>query len=60
VSRPGAASCDSTDVEKARIAQAPLERTGRVGDIVPIAVFLASGDSAWPIGEQLLASCGVR
>jgi 3-oxoacyl-[acyl-carrier protein] reductase len=49
-----------SDFEKALIAQAPLGRTGRVGDIAPIAVFLASDDSAWLTGEQLLASGGIR
>jgi 3-oxoacyl-[acyl-carrier protein] reductase len=46
--------------EKDLIAQAPLGRTGKVGDIAPIAVFLASDDSAWLTGEQLLATGGVR
>jgi 3-oxoacyl-[acyl-carrier protein] reductase len=46
--------------EKDLIAQAPLGRTGKVGDIAPIAVFLASDDSAWLTGEQLLATGGIR
>jgi 3-oxoacyl-[acyl-carrier protein] reductase len=49
-----------SDFEKALIAQAPLGRTGKVGDIAPIAVFLASDDSAWLTGEQLLATGGIR
>ena len=49
-----------SEFEKALIAQAPLGRTGRVGDIAPIAVFLASDDSAWLTGEQLLATGGIR
>jgi 3-oxoacyl-[acyl-carrier protein] reductase len=49
-----------SDLEKALIAQAPLGRTGRVGDIAPIAVFLASDDSAWLTGELLLATGGIR
>jgi 3-oxoacyl-[acyl-carrier protein] reductase len=49
-----------SDMEKALIAQAPLGRTGKVGDIAPIAVFLASDDSAWLTGEQLLATGGIR
>jgi 3-oxoacyl-[acyl-carrier protein] reductase len=49
-----------SDFEKDLIAQAPLGRTGRVGDIAPIAVFLASDDSAWLTGEQLLATGGIR
>ena len=49
-----------SDFEKALVAQVPLGRTGRVGDIAPLAVFLASDDSAWLTGEQLLASGGLR
>jgi 3-oxoacyl-[acyl-carrier protein] reductase len=49
-----------SDMEKTLIAQAPLGRTGRVGDIAPIAVFLASDDSGWLTGEQLLATGGIR
>ncbi len=49
-----------SDFEKALIAQAPLGRTGMVSDIAPIAVFLASDDSAWLTGEQLLATGGIR
>ena len=49
-----------SDFEKQLIAQAPLGRTGRVGDIASIAVFLASDDSGWLTGEQLLASGGIR
>jgi 3-oxoacyl-[acyl-carrier protein] reductase len=49
-----------SDFEKALIAQAPLGRTGQVGDIASIALFLASDDSAWLTGEQLLATGGLR
>jgi 3-oxoacyl-[acyl-carrier protein] reductase len=49
-----------SDFEKALIAQAPLGRTGQPGDIASIAVFLASEDSAWLTGEQLLATGGIR
>jgi 3-oxoacyl-[acyl-carrier protein] reductase len=49
-----------SSLEKDLIAQAPLGRTGKVGDIAPIAVFLASDDSAWLTGEQLLATGGIR
>ena len=49
-----------SDLEKQLIAQAPLGRTGRVGDIASIAVFLASEDSGWLTGEQLLATGGMR
>jgi 3-oxoacyl-[acyl-carrier protein] reductase len=49
-----------SDFEKELIAQAPLGRTGKVGDIASIALFLASDDSAWLTGEQLLATGGIR
>jgi 3-oxoacyl-[acyl-carrier protein] reductase len=49
-----------SDFEKELIKQAPLGRTGKVSDIAPIAVFLASDDSAWLTGEQLLATGGIR
>ena len=42
------------------IAQTPLGRIGQPGDIASIAVFLASDDSSWLSGEQLLASGGLR
>jgi 3-oxoacyl-[acyl-carrier protein] reductase len=49
-----------SDFEKELVAQAPLGRTGKVSDIAPIAVFLASEESAWLTGEQLLATGGIR
>ena len=49
-----------SDFEKAIIAQAPLGRTGQPDDIAKIAVFLASNDSQWMTGEQLIASGGIR
>ena len=49
-----------SDWEKDLIKQSPLGRTGRPGDIASIATFLASDDSYWLTGEQLLASGGLR
>src|SRR5262245_41645418 len=49
-----------SDLEKEFVKQTPLGRIGRVGDIATIAVFLASDDSGWLTGEQLLATGGVR
>jgi 3-oxoacyl-[acyl-carrier protein] reductase len=49
-----------SDMERFLISQASLGRTGKVGDIAPMAVFLASDDSAWLTGEQLLATGGIR
>ena len=42
------------------VAQTPLGRLGQPGDIAPVAVFLASADSAWMTGEILVASGGLR
>jgi 3-oxoacyl-[acyl-carrier protein] reductase len=41
-------------------AQAPLGRIGVPDDISPIAVFLASDDSGWLTGENIIASGGLR
>lgn len=49
-----------SDFEKNVVETAPLGRIGQPGDIASIAVFLASDDSAWLTGEQLLAGGGVR
>lgn len=49
-----------SDFEKSAVQSAPLGRPGKVGDIASIAVFLASEDSGWLTGEQLLAGGGVR
>jgi 3-oxoacyl-[acyl-carrier protein] reductase len=49
-----------SDFEKSIIAQAPLGRIGQPADIASLAVFLASDDSGWLTGEQLLASGGMR
>jgi 3-oxoacyl-[acyl-carrier protein] reductase len=48
-----------SDFEKNTVAQTPLGRLGQPGDIASVAVFLASDDSAWLTGEQLLASGGL-
>ena len=55
-----AAGFIGSDFEKSLAAQAPLGRIGRPGDISGIATFLASDDSAWLTGEQLIASGGLR
>jgi len=49
-----------SEMESAVVAQTPLGRTGKVDDIASIAVFLASDDSGWLTGEQLLAGGGLR
>ena len=50
----------NTDFEKSTVAQTPLGRIGQPGDIASVAVFLASDDSRWLTGEQLLAGGGLR
>ena len=45
---------------KQLIAATPLGRFGKPEDIAPIAVFLASEESAWLTGEIILASGGLR
>jgi 3-oxoacyl-[acyl-carrier protein] reductase len=49
-----------SEFEKVAVAQSPLGRVGQPDDIGSIAVFLASDDSRWLTGEQLLASGGLR
>jgi len=55
-----AAGFIGSDFETNVVGQTPLGRTGQVDDIAPIAVFLASDDSAWLTGEQITASGGLR
>src|SRR5467141_3460974 len=49
-----------SDFEAGAVAQTPLGRIGQPDDIASIAVFLASDDSHWLTGEQLLAGGGAR
>jgi len=49
-----------SDFEKNVLSQTPLGRTGKPDDIADIAGFLASNDSRWLTGEQLLAGGGMR
>ena len=55
-----AAGFIGSDFEADAIAKTPLGRIGQPNDIASIAVFLASDDSYWLTGEQLLAGGGVR
>jgi 3-oxoacyl-[acyl-carrier protein] reductase len=57
---PGVVGFIGSDFEKAAIAQTPLGRIGQPDEIASMAVFLASEDSAWLTGEQLLATGGLR
>jgi len=49
-----------SEMEAGIVAQTPLGRVGRPGDIASVVVFLASDDSAWLTGEHLLAGGGLR
>ncbi|HWC99909.1 MAG TPA: glucose 1-dehydrogenase [Candidatus Sulfopaludibacter sp.] len=55
-----AAGFIGSDFESGTVKQTPLGRLGQPADIASIAVFLASDDSAWLTGEQLLAGGGLR
>jgi 3-oxoacyl-[acyl-carrier protein] reductase len=49
-----------SEMESGYASQTPLGRTGQPNDIASIAAFLASDDSYWLSGEQLLAGGGLR
>ena len=49
-----------SDMQTGIVAQTPLGRIGQPDDIADVAVFLASDDSRWLTGEQLLAGGGLR
>jgi 3-oxoacyl-[acyl-carrier protein] reductase len=55
-----AAGFIGSDFEAGIVTQTPLGRIGQPNDIASIAVFLASDDSYWLTGEQLLAGGGMR
>jgi 3-oxoacyl-[acyl-carrier protein] reductase len=55
-----AAGVIGSDFQKGFESQTPLGRIAQPSDIAPVAVFLASEDSAWVTGETLLASGGLR
>jgi 3-oxoacyl-[acyl-carrier protein] reductase len=50
----------ASDFEKGIVSQTPLGRIGQPDDIAAVAVFLASDDSRWLTGEQILAGGGLR
>jgi len=55
-----AAGFDQGDLRKSVEAQTPLGRIGQPEDVAPVAVFLASSDSAWITGETLRVAGGLR
>ena len=54
------AGLTESDFVQSLVAQTPLGRIAQVGDIAPVAVFLASDQSAWLTGEVILATGGLR
>jgi 3-oxoacyl-[acyl-carrier protein] reductase len=54
-----AANFLNTDQEKHIRSNTPLGRLGKPEDIAPLAVFLASDDSAWLTGESIRAAGGL-
>jgi 3-oxoacyl-[acyl-carrier protein] reductase len=55
-----AAGISEGDFRRQIEAQTPLGRIGQPEDIAPMAVFLASSDSAWITGESFYISGGLR
>src|SRR5947209_4951011 len=51
---------DSKDFEQLAITRTPLGRMGTSDDIAKAALFLASDDSGWITGEELLVGGGIR
>ena len=54
----GAAGFIGSDFEREAIKLAPLGRTGRVGDIATVAVFLASDSAASITAETIFVDNG--
>ena len=51
---------DNKDFEQLAITRTPLGRMGTSDDIAKAALFLASDDSGWITGEELLVGGGIR
>ena len=49
-----------SDFESEGVAQTPLGRVGQPRDVAPVAVFLASEESAWITGETVRVAGGFR
>jgi 3-oxoacyl-[acyl-carrier protein] reductase len=54
------AGLTESEFRKQTEAQTPLGRIGQPDDIAPMAVFLASSDSAWITGESFYITGGLR
>lgn len=55
-----AAGIPNSDLSKKTVAQTALGRMGQPMDIAPMAVFLASNDSAWITGQSFYVTGGLR
>jgi 3-oxoacyl-[acyl-carrier protein] reductase len=55
-----AAGFIGSDFQKDAVGKTPLGRIGQPNDIAAVVTFLASDDSGWLTGEQLLAGGGLR
>jgi 3-oxoacyl-[acyl-carrier protein] reductase len=51
---------ENSDFAKAAVQRTPLGRIGTVDDVASAALFLASDDSGWITGEELLVGGGIR
>ena len=56
----GVRSLNSAEFEKLAVSRTPLGRLGTADDIAKAALFLASDDSGWITGEELLVGGGIR
>ncbi|MBV8900879.1 MAG: SDR family oxidoreductase [Verrucomicrobia bacterium] len=52
--------CAKSDIRKQLESRTPLGRIGQRQDIAPAALFLASSDAAWIIGENLVLAGRLR
>ena len=50
----------TAEFEQYTVSRTPLGRMGNVDDIAKAALFLASDDSGWITGEELLVGGGIR
>jgi 3-oxoacyl-[acyl-carrier protein] reductase len=60
IATEGTAGYMGGDLEKFFLSNTPLGRVGQRRDIASVATFLASDDSVWLTGEQLIASGRMR
>lgn len=51
---------DGPEFRNYAVSRTPLGRVGTTGDIASAALFLASEDSAWITGEEILVGGGIR